>query len=223
MHIIETPRGDVQRHGEGPVSVVLAHGSGIGMGHEFMQTMAATLVAKNFSVYLFEFAYMQQIQKTGIKMPPPPVARLELEYLQLLQTLNLQGPYVIGGKSLGSRVASLVVERTDALAWLALGYPFHPQKKPDRLRVEHLLASAKPGLVVQGTRDSLGSYDEVLGYSLPAHIDLQWLAHMDHSFKPYKASPYSLPQAIEQSAVWIEQWCQNRLKCSFIEVPSDES
>jgi hypothetical protein len=222
MQIIETPHGTVQRHGDGPVSVVLAHGSGIGMAHEFMQSMAAALVAQNFSVYLFEFSYMQQIQKTGIKRPPPAVARLELEYLHLLQTLNLQGAYIIGGKSLGSRVASLVVERTDALAWLALGYPFHPQKKLGRLRVEHLLTSVKPGLIVQGTRDALGSYDEVLGYALPEHIDLHWLAHMDHSFKPYKASPYSLLQAIEQSAIWIEQWCQNRLKCNFTEVPSDE-
>ena len=80
MQIIATPHGHVQKHGNGPVSVVLAHGSGIGMEHEFMQTMAAALVAQNFSVYLFEFAYMQQIQKTGIKRPPPPVARLELEY-----------------------------------------------------------------------------------------------------------------------------------------------
>ncbi|HCH31899.1 MAG TPA: hypothetical protein DE045_03025 [Oceanospirillaceae bacterium] len=222
MQLIETPHGHVQKHGHGPVSVVLAHGSGIGMAHDFMQAMAAALVAQNFSVYLFEFAYMQQIQKTGIKRPPPPVARLELEYLHLLQGLKLQGPYIIGGKSLGSRVASLVVERTDALAWLALGYPFHPQKKPDRLRVEHLLTSVKPGLIVQGTRDALGSYDEVLGYALPAHIRLHWLAHMDHSFKPYKASPYSMPQAIEQSAVWIEQWCQNRLKCNPTEVPADE-
>jgi predicted alpha/beta-hydrolase family hydrolase len=212
MESINTSFGPVQKHGTGAVNVVFSHGSGIGMNHDFMQWVAAAMSSKNFTVYLFEFGYMQQIQMTGIRRPPPAVAKLELEYLAVLNELALPGPLIIGGKSLGGRVASLMVERTNALGWFALGYPFHPQRKPQTLRVEHLLTSHKPGIIVQGTRDALGCYDEVLGYQLPAHIDLSWLADMDHSFKPYKASRYSQIEAVERSVLDIEQWVQSTLK-----------
>lgn len=213
MERIETEFGPVQKYGSGAVNVVFAHGSGIGMNHEFMQSVAVAMVSKDFTVYLFNFGYMQQIQMTGTKRPPPAVAKLELELLALLNELALPDPLIIGGKSLGGRVASLIVERTNALGWFALGYPFHPQHKPETLRVEHLLISHKPGLIVQGTRDALGCYDEVLGYKLPAHIDLCWLSDVDHSFKPFKASLYSQIQAIERSVLDIEQWARCTLKC----------
>ena len=213
MEYIETDFGQVQKYGCGVVNVVIAHGSGIGMNHEFMQSVAAAMSIKDFTVYLFEFNYMQQIQKTGTRRPPPAVAKLELEFLALLNALALPGPIIIGGKSLGSRVASLIVERTNALGWFALGYPFHPQRKPETLRVAHLLTSHKPGLIVQGTRDALGAYDEVLGYQLPKHINLRWLDEMDHSFKPFKASQYSQMEAIERSVIEIEQWTEGTLKC----------
>ena len=208
MELIETVFGPVYKYGSGAVNLVFAHGSGIGMKHEFMQSVAAAMSARDFTVYLFEFDYMQQIQRTGTRRPPPAVAKLEVEFLALLETLALTSPLIIGGKSLGGRVASLIVERTDALGWLALGYPFHPQKKPDTLRVAHLLTSHKPGLIVQGSRDALGSYDQVMGYQLPSHIKLHWLAEMDHSFKPFKASDYSQAGAIEYAALELEQWCQ---------------
>lgn len=213
MERIETGFGPVQKYGSGAVNVVFAHGSGISMNHEFMQSVAAAMVSKDFTVYLFNFGYMQQIQITGTKQPPPAAAKLELELLALLNELALPDPLIIGGKSLGARVASLIVERTNALGWFALGYPFHPQRKPETLRVEHLLTSHKPGLIVQGTRDALGCYDEVLGYKLPVHIDLRWLADVDHSFKPFKASHYSQIQAIERSVLNVEQWARCTLKC----------
>jgi len=218
METIDTSFGLVQKHGTGTINVVFAHGSGIGMGHEFMQCVALAMSLKNFTVYLFEFGYMQQIQMTGTKRPPPAVAKLELELLALLEELALPGPLIIGGKSLGGRVASLIVERTNALGWFALGYPFHPQRKPQTLRVKHLLTSNKPGLIVQGTKDALGSYEDVLGYQLPAHIDLRWLAHMDHSFKPFKAARHSQVEAIKQSVLDIEQWARCELKCSDTDV-----
>ena len=216
MESINTSFGPVQKHGTGAVNVVFSHGSGIGMNHDFMQWVAAAMSSKNFTVYLFEFGYMQQIQMTGIRRPPPAVAKLELEYLAVLNELALTGPLIIGGKSLGGRVASLMVERTNALGWFALGYPFHPQRKPQTLRVEYLLTSHKPGIIVQDTRDALGCYDEVLVYQLPAHIDLSWLADMDHSFKPYKASHYSQIEAVERSVLDIEQWVKSTLKYSGI-------
>jgi len=216
MACIETIFGPVQKHGTGAINVVFAHGSGIGMNHEFMQSVAAAMSSKNFTVYLFEFGYMQQMQTTGTRRPPPAVAKLELEFLALLNALALTGPLIIGGKSLGGRVASMIVERSNALGWFALGYPFHPQRKPETLRVEHLLTSHKSGIIIQGTRDALGCYDEVLAYELPVHITLHWLSDMNHSFKPFKAAHYSQTQAIERSVLVIEQWAKCTLKCSVI-------
>lgn len=213
MIIIETDHGPVQRHGLGPINIVLAHGSGIGMNHSFMQAVAQEFDAVNFSVYLFEFSYMQQVQATGRKRPPPAVAKLEVEFVAQLQQLNLAGPVFLGGKSLGSRVASMVIEQTNALGWFALGYPFHPQKKPEKLRVSHLLSSHQPALIVQGTRDGLGSYNEVQEYQLPSNIDVHWLDEMDHSFSPFKKSPYTQQQAIEKSTKLIELWAIETLKC----------
>ena len=115
-------------------------------------------------------------------------------------------------------MASLIVDQTNALGWFALGYPFHPQRKPDTLRVAHLLTNQKPALIVQGTRDALGSYDEVLGYKLPKHINLRWLLHMDHSFKPFKASHYSQNEAIERAVMDIEQWVHSKLKYTVPQV-----
>jgi predicted alpha/beta-hydrolase family hydrolase len=218
MESINTSFGLVQKYGTGAVNVVFAHGSGIGMNHEFMQGVAAQMSLKNFTVYLFEFGYMQHIQMTGIKRPPPAVAKLELEFMGLLHELALPNPLIIGGKSLGGRVASLIVERTNAWGWFALGYPFHPQRKPQTLRVAHLLTNHKPGFIVQGSRDALGCYDEVLSYQLPTHIGLSWLADMDHSFKPFKASHYSQIEAIERSVLDVEQWAQCALEYRDAEV-----
>ena len=60
MECIETGFGPVQKYGSGAVNVVFAHGSGIGMNHEFMQSVVAAMVSKDFTVYLFNFGYMQQ-------------------------------------------------------------------------------------------------------------------------------------------------------------------
>ena len=63
MELVETVFGPVQKYGTGAINVVFAHGSGIGMNHDFMQSFATAMSIKDFTVYLFEFGYMQQIQK----------------------------------------------------------------------------------------------------------------------------------------------------------------
>ncbi len=71
------------------------------------------------------------------------------------------GRLVIGGKSMGGRVASMVADELHAAGSVAgllcLGYPFHPPGRPEQLRTKHLQALATPALIVQGTRDPFGS------------------------------------------------------------------
>ena len=76
----------------------------------------------------------------------------------------------IGGKSMGGRVASLLVDELAASdgvrGCLCLGYPFHPPGKPLQLRTEHLADPADPTLILQGERDSFGRREEVETYTL---------------------------------------------------------
>jgi predicted alpha/beta-hydrolase family hydrolase len=69
-----------------------------------------------------------------------------------------------------------------------LGYPFHPAGRPERLRTGHLATLETPCLICQGTRDALGSAEEVAGYALSGSIRLHWAADGDHDLKPRKAS-----------------------------------
>ena len=95
---------------------------------------------------------------------------------------------VIGGKSLGGRMASLVAEETGVRAVVCLGYPFHPPGRPERLRTAHLASMATPTLIVQGSRDPFGTADEVPGYGLSPSIRFHWSQDGDHSLVPRKAS-----------------------------------
>ena len=82
---------------------------------------------------------------------------------------------VIGGKSMGGRIASLVADEAGVDGLVCLGYLVHPAGKPDQLRVEHLQTIKTPTLIVQGTRDSFGKREEVSGYSLSSSIRIHWL------------------------------------------------
>ena len=174
-----------------------------------MQRQADALINQGFKVSLFEYQYMQTITATGKRRPPARIPVLLEEHRAWLAELGQGKPVWLMGKSMGGRLSSLLAQEytdKDVLGWCALGYPFHPQKKPETLRVDHLLVNASPGLIIQGTRDALGNKEEVETYQVPSSIKVHWLVHMDHGFNPYKQAPLNQVQAIEQSAVWFKEW-----------------
>ena len=90
---------------------------------------------------------------------------------------------------MGCRVASLIADTSEVKGLICLGYPFHASgKKPGKNRLDHLITMRTPALICQGTRDPLGSIDEISKYTLSDSIDLHWLEDGDHSFKPRKIS-----------------------------------
>ena len=95
---------------------------------------------------------------------------------------------VIGGKSMGGRMASLIADEAGVAGLVCLGYPFHPPGRPEKTRTAHLESLRTPALIVQGTRDTLGNREDVGRYTLSDAIGLTWLEDGDHSFKPRKAS-----------------------------------
>lgn len=152
-----------------------------------MEFFATELAARGIRVARFEFPYMAERRKSGKKKPPDREPVLRETWLSVIEELGAEG-LVIGGKSMGGRIASLIADEAKVAGLVCLGYPFHPTGKPDKLRVDHLRELKTPTVIVQGERDPFGNRDEVKTYRLPRRIKMHWLPDGDHSFKPRKAS-----------------------------------
>ena len=166
------------------VTLLLAHGAGTGMDSAFMEQVAGDLAELGIGVARFEFPYMQIVRQTGRRRPPDRMPRLVDSFKEVVGALGGPERLVIGGKSMGGRVASLVATELDVMGVVCLGYPFHPPGKPDVLRTEHLPKIRCPALVLQGERDPFGRRDEVAQYALPASLRVSWMADGDHDLKP---------------------------------------
>ena len=167
--------------------LVLAHGAGAPMDHPFMDYFATALAAQQIQVARFEFPYMVARRSTGKKTPPDREPKLRESWLDVIEKLGADR-LVIGGKSMGGRIASLIADEADVTGLVCLGYPFHPVGKPEKLRIDHLRHLRTPTLIVQGERDTFGNREEVKSYRLPRKIKVHWLTDGDHSLKPRKSS-----------------------------------
>lgn len=188
-------------------TLVLAHGAGAPMDSEFMNLVAAGVAEHGIQVVRFEFPYMATRRRTGKKRPPDREPVLRQTWLDVIDSLGRPDRMVIGGKSMGGRIASLIADEARVAGLVCLGYPFHPTGKPEKLRTEHLKSLATPALILQGERDPFGKRDEVRGYGLPRRLKIAWLPDGDHSLKPRKASGRTLQDnlavAVAQVAAFV--------------------
>ncbi len=180
-----------------------------------MNATTKALVAKGFRVARFEFAYMASRRTPSGKKPPPRAETVMPEYMAAVDDLGpTNGPLIIGGKSMGGRVASMVADvlfEADRIAGLlCIGYPFHPLGRPEQLRTAHLMALKTPTLICQGTRDEMGNRYEVGDYGLSDAIEVLWLEDGDHDLKPRKAvSGFSTADHLETLARKVADWAQD--------------
>jgi hypothetical protein len=193
-------------------TLLLAHGAGAAMDSPAMNRITDSLVAAGLRVARFEFAYMAA-RRDGIRRPPPRAETLCPEYEGAVEALANSGPRVIGGKSMGGRVASLVADglhaRSRITGLLCLGYPFHPMAKPQQLRTAHLADLRTPTLIVQGTRDAFGTRAEVAAYTLSPTIRMLWLEDGDHDLRPRKAvSGHTTAEHLVTMANAVAGWVQ---------------
>ncbi|KWT70097.1 Esterase/lipase/thioesterase family active site [Hyphomicrobium sulfonivorans] len=189
--------------------ILLAHGAGAPMTSPYLDAMSDLLCERGLQVSRFEFEYMAARRDGGKRKPPPRADRLTTEYLLAVEALHEQTPalkngkqrLIIGGKSMGGRVASMVAQELYAAQRISglvcLGYPFHPPAKPENLRTVHLRDISCPTLIVQGERDPFGTRAEVngtdghAGYDLSPAIEMVWIADGDHDFAPRRGSGFT--------------------------------
>lgn len=194
------------------VTILLAHGAGAPMDSPSMNATAKALAGRGFRVARFEFNYMASRRTEAGRKPPPRADKVIPEYVAAIDDLGpTNGPLIIGGKSMGGRVASMAAAALyDAgriAGLLCLGYPFHPPGKPSQLRTSHLAALQTPTLICQGTRDEFGSPDEIAGYDLSPAIEMFFLEDGDHDLKPRKSvSGLSAADHLKTLAAAVDDW-----------------
>jgi len=209
---------------EGPL-FVFTHGAGAPVDSDFMNRIALGLANEGIRVARFNFDYMQQRIDTGSRRPPERAPKLITQFA--LRLSQFEQPLVIGGKSMGGRMASLLsAEMThqelsadviplnsDIKGIACLGFPFHPANKPESLRTAHFQHIPVPIFIAQGERDKLGSKLDIASYSLKKDIDWLWLEDGDHDLKPRVKSGFThqahLDKTIKTMALFIKSSIYN--------------
>ncbi len=157
------------------------------MDTPFMTFMAEGLARHDCRVGRFEFPYMAERRQTGKRKPPNTAQVLMDTWRAAINTCRAK-QVVIGGKSMGGRIASMIADDADVKGLVCLGYPFYGAGRRDKPRIAHLETLKTPTLICQGERDKLGDRVEVETLKLSRKIALHWCPDGDHDLKPRKAS-----------------------------------
>lgn len=180
-----------------PLTVLLAHGAGAPMDTPFMTFFADGIAGLGYRVGRFEFPYMAERRTTGARKPPNPAPKLLETWRAAMAAC--EGPVVIGGKSMGGRMASMIADEMNAAGLICLGYPFYGAGKRDKPRIAHLHTLSTPTLICQGERDALGDRAAVEAIVLSPKISVHWLPDGDHDLKPRKASGHTHPENLHSA------------------------
>ena len=198
------------------VTVVLGHGAGANQSSGFMRMFAKGLASRGLDVMTFNFVYMEQGRSVPDQKPKLEACFRAVIEAALKHKKLKNNRLVVGGKSMGGRIASQVIAAeekapfNEEIAGLVfLGYPLHPPGQNAKLRVEHLEQVGKPMLFVQGTRDALGTPEEIQPYvkDLRPEAKIYPIEGGDHSFKAPKK--FGMPQeriyeaAMDEIAGWV--------------------
>ncbi|HEX2195423.1 MAG TPA: alpha/beta fold hydrolase [Actinomycetota bacterium] len=196
----------------GRAVVVLAHGAGGGMRSDFMAFQADALGEAGLLCLRFEFPYMQAGRKG-----PDKAAVLEDTWRAVAESARERAgdrPLVLGGKSMGGRIASQAVAAGAPADGLVFhGYPLHPPGRPDRIRKAHLPDVKVPMLFVEGTRDPFCPLDTLRDVIAETGVDaeLAVIDDGDHSFKVRASSGRPTRAAWGEVAAHTIEWIDRTL------------
>ncbi len=188
--------------------LILAHGAGAPMDTDFMNYFADTLSSEDISVLRFEFPYMA-LRRQGHGRRPPNTQKILLEtWRQIINDISRshKSSLVIGGKSMGGRMASMIADECEVDGLVCLGYPFYAPGKLDKPRIDHLGNLKTHSLILQGERDPMGSKEVVDSYALSPAIAINWFADGNHDLKPRKASGITHQKHLQSAATAISRF-----------------
>jgi uncharacterized protein len=204
------------------ITLLLGHGAGANQTSEFMVGFAGGLARRGIDAVTFNFLYAEQGRSA-----PDRGDKLESCYRAAIDAVRNHrslgsSPLLIGGKSLGGRIASQVAAAgiDDVAGLIFLGYPLHPPGNAEKLRSNHLSDIRCPMLFVQGSRDPFGTPDELRQVieSLKGNVARQGRAAIyeieggDHSFKVPKSSPVPQQQVYEDAQDEIVRWIKSKIR-----------
>jgi predicted alpha/beta-hydrolase family hydrolase len=205
---------------------ILAHGAGGNQLSPWLVQFATAATARGIGVITFNFLYSE----LGRGLPDKN-DKLEACWRKVVaawhdgafaESLGKSGgPLIIGGKSMGGRIASQIAAgdsnaspgMSEIAGLVFLGYPLHPPGKPEQLRSRHLPAIRAPMLFIQGARDAFGTPDELRPVisKLKAPADLLVVEQGDHSFKVPKAAGRTQAQVFDFVLNGIKGWLKKRV------------
>jgi len=196
--------------------LILAHGAGAGMNHEFMESISQALVKLDIHVIRFNFSYIDE----GKKLPRSPTKSIANwnEIIKIVENQNPELPLFIGGKSYGGRMASHSLLDNPAnqeiiKGIIYLGFPLHALGKPSIKKGGHLDLIPLPQLFLQGTKDKLADIELIqhVADSLSKGT-IAVFENADHSFHVPKKFGGDTTDRYEKLAETINQWILSQLK-----------
>jgi len=186
---------------------VCAHGAGGHKADRGMERLATELSGQGFDLVRFNFLYRENGSRR-----PDPMPRLKQCFEAVVGHARIElgaERLIIGGRSMGGRVASMMAAEGFACdGLLLLAYPLHPPGKPDQLRVAHLPRIQMPVLCINGTRDAFCTRElmERALQSVVARWTMHWLEGADHSFRVLKSSGRSDAQVYAEVGEACGRW-----------------
>ena len=153
-------------------------------------------------VVRFNFPYREAGSK---RIDPMPV--LKAAFLRAIP----KGPVIIGGRSMGGRVASmLAADGFECKGLLLAAYPLHPAGQPEKLRDAHLPRIRCPVLCLNGTRDALCRRDlmEAALQTVTAPWTMHWIEAADHSFNVLRSSGRTGADVDDEVKIAAGRWLE---------------
>ena len=170
-----------------PLRLILAHGAGSNQLTPSVTRMATALSGRGIETITFNFLYSEKKKRV-----PDKNDKLETCWRRVIETFQEKNrALVIGGKSMGGRIASQVAaaDSTGIVGLVFLGYPLHPPGRPEQLRDKHLPNINAPMLFVQGSKDAFGTPDQLKPILKKLKTaELSVVENGDHSFKVPKSA-----------------------------------
>jgi predicted alpha/beta-hydrolase family hydrolase len=194
--VYQGPKRGVER------AVLLAHGAGADMNAATLTSVADALADNKIASLRFNFPYKAAGRK-GPDRPPVLLQAVRDAAADLAKRTKLPADrLVMGGRSMGGRICSMVAAEDGAAGLVLLGYPLHPPGRADNLRIEHFPQLKMPVLFVSGTRDAFGSPDELKknAKKIKGKVSWHWIETGDHGFKTLKSSGISADAALGGAA-----------------------